>query len=253
MSNISLLWLGTGSGLNLALGNTSFLLDSSAPRTVLVDCGFTVPGALLDRGRLGDVTDILVTHLHADHIGGLETLAFYHRFVCRNLGDARPRLHLPSENLAHALWEHSLRAGMRHGVDERDEPYEADLETYFQVSIGADPSIDGFPAMRFVPTVHVPEMENYALRLANGVYYSADSVAPPPPDASLIFQDVTFMPRSAVRVHASYEELRDDLPADLKRRLWLVHIGAGWETYNPEADGFAGFVKTGQRFDVPME
>jgi hypothetical protein len=74
----------------------------------------------------------------------------------------------------------------------------------------------------------------------------------PPEDANLIFQDVTFAPRSPHNVHASYEELRDDLPAEVKKHVWLVHLGVGWEEYDPVADGFAGFVRNGQRFDIPL-
>ena len=65
-------WLGTGGGLNVALGNTSFTLRANSARTLLVDCGFTVPGRLMELNEIESVTDVLITHLHADHIGGLE-------------------------------------------------------------------------------------------------------------------------------------------------------------------------------------
>ena len=50
-------WIGTGSGLNPVLGNTSFMVRGT-DRTLLVDCGSTVPLELMKSGQIGDVTDI---------------------------------------------------------------------------------------------------------------------------------------------------------------------------------------------------
>ncbi len=243
-------WLGVGSGLNLSLTNTSFFLRSSGPRLLLIDCGFTVPAALHEAGVLPQVTDVLITHLHADHIGGLETFAFYHYHVFGHRGAKRPVLHMPSGAMAHEMWEHSLRAGMQHCGNEQNPSFIATLDEYFDVRTGRRVSVEGLPAVEMLPTRHVPKMENYCLRFDNGVYYSGDSSDLPPPDAKLIFQDVHFNRSFPDEVHTAYETLREKLAPEVRAKTWLVHLGNGYEKIAAERDGFAGFVKTGQVFEV---
>ena len=51
-------------------------------------------------------------------------------------------------------------------------------------------------------------------------------------------------------VHTAYETLRDKLPADVRAKTWLVHLGNGYDKVNAGMDGFAGIVKQGQEFEV---
>lgn len=250
MARVTLEWLGTGSGLNLPLGNTSLLVRGENERLLLVDCGFTVPEKLLERGVLDKVTDVLVTHLHADHIGGLETFGFFHLFVHGHTGAQRPTLHLPTEAMAEMLWEHSLKAGMGYGVDAENRTFDAGIDTYFQISAGLQATVPGLPVATFSPTDHVPAMPNYAVRFDNGVYYSADSNELPPFDADTIFQDVKFSAPACSDIHLAYARLRDELPAEVKRKTWLVHLGFGYDRVDPVQDGFCGYVQCGQIFEI---
>lgn len=243
-------WLGVGSGLNLSLTNTSFFVQSNGPRVLLVDCGFTVPAALHEAGMLPLVTDVLITHLHSDHIGGLETFGFERYHVCRHRGKQRPVLHVPTDAMAHELWEHSLRAGMQHCGNDTNPSFIATLEEYFDVRTGPSLHIDGLPGAELLPAKHIPNMENYCVRFDNGVYYSGDSCDLPPFDADLIFQDVHFNRSFPDEVHTAYETLRDNLPADVRAKTWLVHLGNGYDKVSPEKDGFAGFVQQHQEFDI---
>ncbi len=243
-------WLGNGSGLNLELNNTSFYLKGAGPRLAVVDCGYTVPARLHALGLLDKVTDIIITHLHADHVGGLETLGSLLYYALRKRGERAPTLHLATEDLARELWEHSLRAGLINGSDDANQPIDASLTTYFQVSTGPVVRIDGLPTATFLPTNHIPRMANYSLRFDNGVYYSADSRDMPPFDADIIFQDVHFQPPFDDEVHASYIRLRDEMPPAVRKKTWLVHLGNGYEKFSPEKDGFAGFIRQDQEFHV---
>jgi ribonuclease BN (tRNA processing enzyme) len=243
-------WLGVGSGLNLSLSNTSFYVTAGSDRLLLVDCGFTVPAALHAAGILRQVTDVLITHLHSDHIGGLETFGFEHYHVYKHRGDKRPTLHIPTADMAHELWENSLRAGMQHCGNERDPSFVADLEEYFKVETGLRVPLDGLPAATFAPTTHIPNMANFCIRFDNGIYYSGDSSDLPPHDAKLIFQDVHFNHSFPDEVHTAYETLRDELPDNVRAKTWLVHLGNGYDKVSPGKDGFAGLVKQGQVFEI---
>lgn len=243
-------WLGNGSGLNLALNNTSFYLHAAGPRLALVDCGYTVPARLSALNLIDRVTDIIITHLHADHVGGLETFGSLVYYALRRRGHQLPLLHLPTTEMAHELWENCLRAGMCYGSDDDDNPFDTTLETFFRVSIGTTVRIDGLPTATFIPARHVPRMPNYSLSFDNGVFYSGDSRDMPPLDAKLIFQDVHFQPHFPAEVHVSYHTLREKMPPDVRKKTWLVHLGNGYEKFSPEKDGFAGFVKQDQEFTI---
>ena len=241
-------WLGTGSGFNTALGNTSFIVRGPE-RTLLVDCGFTVSPKLIELDYLKDVTDIAITHEHAHHIGGLESLAFANYFVYNRRGDDRPHLYLASQLFAHRLWHHSLKGGLEHIQTDDNKPFTATLETYFQVHVGKKIQIPGLPTARFFSTPHVKEMENYGIALDDGIWYSGDTVELPQREPLIIFQDCQFY-ETRSDVHISYDKLRRELPDEVRAKIHLVHLGTGWEQYNPVEDGFAGFVMPGGKFEL---
>lgn len=246
----TLKWLGTGSGLNFELGNTSLLIQNGVARRLLIDCGYTVPKKLYDSGVLDHISDILITHLHADHIGGLETVGFYHYFALQRRGEQRPRLHLPSDDLAHDLWNHALKAGMGAITDPDGGRVEAYLDTYFDVRVSRTVAVEGLPSIDFEEAPHVPGEPNFALRFSNGVYYSGDSTAMPPHDPTTIFQDCQFGPANPSEIHMSYEKLRDELPDEVRAKTYLVHLSSGMGPDDPKADGFAGCVMPGDVFEI---
>ena len=243
-------WIGTGSALNPELGNTSFLVVGT-DRNLLVDCGFTVPLELIKTGQLKDVTDIILTYAHADHIGGLEGLGFMNYFAFRNRGDKRPNLHVATDEFAHKLWEYSLRGGMEKIQSDGNTPQKATLDTYFKVHVGKQIDVPGLPIAKLFPTLHVQGMENYGVKFDNGVWYSGDTVELPSTDGTLIFQDCQFY-ETPSDVHISYDELKAKVPTEHRQRIHLVHLGDGWQKKDAVADGFAGFVKPRDRFKLEI-
>ena len=242
-------WIGTGSGLNPELGNTSFMVRGT-DRTLLIDCGSTVPLELMkSRQKIKDVTDVLITHVHADHIGGLEGFGFMNYFELGRRGDDRPNLYVASNDLAHNLWEHSLKGGMEHSADDEGNYKPATLETYFKVHVGKNFRVGDLPEVKMFETPHVPNLENYGVRFGNGVYYSGDTISLPPSDPRLIFQDCQFF-EGRGDVHISYYKLRRELSPEVRAKTYLVHLGGSWDKKDPTADGFAGFVKPKDRFDM---
>jgi ribonuclease BN (tRNA processing enzyme) len=241
-------WIGTGAGLNGILGNTAFIVGSE-DRKLLVDCGRTVDLELLKQGKLKDITDIAITHAHADHVGGLEGMAQMNFFAYKKRGEARPNMYVGSQTFAEDLWNYTLKGGLEKIQTDENEPVNAILETYFKVHTGRKIVIPSLPEVNLFSALHVMGMENYGMRIGEGVYYSGDSLSLPPADAKLIFQDCQFY-ESKADVHISYDKLKRELPAEVRAKTYLVHLGGGWDKKDAKADGFAGFVKPGDKFEI---
>jgi len=245
-------WIGTGSGLNPVLGNTSFTVSGEGNRILLVDCGGTVPLALISSGKIGSITDVLVTHPHGDHFYGLEGFGFFDYFALKRRGNDRPRLYLPTSEFARNLWENCLKGSMEKIQDETGNQVIATLETFFNVIIGKNLQIVGLPEATFFETLHVKTMENYGVKFENGIYYSGDTVELPKPDndTKIIFQDCQFFRSGPADVHISYDQLKEELDPAVKLITHLGHLGGGYDKKDPVADGFAGFVMPGQEFII---
>lgn len=242
-------FLGVGSGLSPELGNNNVLLKSNTShRQVLVDCGFSTPPELSKRSTLNQITDILITHLHSDHIGGLELLGFTSFYVHRNLPNAKKiTLHLPTATMKRDLWK-SLKQGMASVHTAEAGHFEANLETYFDISIGEEVTIDGFSDLKFSETEHVKNMEAYSVWLNSETYYSSDTTLLPPETATTIFQDCQLFD-NPTSVHTSFTDLNNGMSDDAKTKTWLMHYGFTTKTIDPTEYGFKGFVKRFQKFN----
>jgi hypothetical protein len=242
-------WIGTGSGLNPALGNTSFTVQGTGDRLLLVDCGATVPARLLQTGLIGKVTDILITHAHGDHFHGLEAVGFFNYFVTRNRGGGRITLHFPGSHVASSI-RTALEVSMGLIVDDAGNDLQMALMDYFEFDIVDDLHIPGLPEIRCRRRRHVGSLENFGLDLEGGVFYSGDTVELPPHDRRLIFQDCQFFDGGPGDAHINYSKLKRELPAEVCAKMHLVHLAQGWEKVDTAADGFGGIVLPGARFEI---
>ncbi len=261
--------IGSGSGLNPEFNNTSFLISGNG-RTLLIDSGGSVLLRLIKSGELEKITDIAITHCHADHIGGIEGIGFMNYFSYRRKDSTRPNIYFATATMAQRVWN-SLREGMETGdrwneaTLRLNQKFKGDfprlekigierglfkpfkLQDYFKINVGMKHHPRGLPPSSFFPTPHAPFMENYGLRFGkNGeIYYSGDTIELPPFDPKTIFQDCQFFEGG---VHISYDKLKKELPPSVKEKTYLV--GARHDECRPEQDGFAGFVKPGYDFSI---
>ena len=234
-------FLGIGSFFAKTNYHNNLLINDN----ILVDCGFMAGQALHASNRsFAQIEHIFITHTHADHIGGLEECAFFHKFV---LGNTRPNLYLPTP-LVDKLWPNSLRGGL-----EDIETGGAHLSDYFNiVEVSEDFEIEDI-AFKIVPTFHVPNKFCCGLNIANRIYFSGDTqfdaelVTKQGDDVEVIFHDCQFFTGG---IHAGIDELMT-LPESLRNKTQLMHLPDNYVDHTDKAQQ-AGFKFVEQHKPYPM-
>jgi ribonuclease BN (tRNA processing enzyme) len=240
--------LGTGSAFAKKYYNNNALVYFGG-YTLLVDCGTTAPRSLFElQIPFNKIDAVLITHLHADHIGGLEELAFQLTYVYRH----RMKLVVPS-SISDNLWNQSLRGGLENAAEGFTK-----LESYFDVCI-VDEEMPfelqpGF-TVELLPTEHVPKKPSYSLVLNDYVYFSSDSKFDPARlndmhgnrRCQYIFHDCQLF--SPGTVHASLNELLS-LPEEIQAKVLLMHYGDNKDDYIGKT-GLMRFIDQHKIYDLP--
>ncbi len=258
--------IGVGSMLSEKHFNTNYLVIKGGTH-ILVDCGRTAPEALAKLGlRLTDITTILPTHAHDDHVGGIGSLCIANRYIGQpKLG--KPKLTMISHAIfAKHLWRDYLALGLA-GNERANKTSDGGLHfnDYFNLEMPEFVSLEyretsiidyqGIDIRTFC-TMHTPSTAeswmdsvwSIGLLIDERVFISGDTRF----DLELIRtysgqSEVMFQDASLCRdpVHASIDDLRT-LPEETRRKMHLVHYGDNFEDVPvPE---FAGYAKQGVRY-----
>jgi ribonuclease BN (tRNA processing enzyme) len=256
---MQLLFLGSGSAHTVGADNfqSNMMLIADSGRRLLIDCGSDVRWSLAKQGLSHlDVTDIYISHLHADHIGGLEYVGFQTKFDPRC---GRPRLYIEA-SLAAPLWNRALRGGM--GVISGTE---TELDTFFDVRIVTANLPFEWEGARLqpVPAVHVSspratvhsyglliERDGHRTFLTTDTQFTPGRLAAYYASADLVFHDSETGP-ARTGVHPYYDDLVQ-LPATVRAKTWLYGYPPG-PLPDAAAAGFRGFVRAGQSFELTLK
>jgi ribonuclease BN (tRNA processing enzyme) len=240
---------------------SNLLITAPSGRKILVDCGTDIRFSLREgmpetAAPYEGIDAIYISHLHSDHIGGMEWLAFQTYF---NPEQQRPRLYM-EETIMREMWHTSLKGGL--GCIEGKRMH---LTDYFDCRPAAAAGSFVWESIRFtlVQMAHITtgyrDFYSYGLLISDvaerwpTVFFTTDTQYRPHlireigREAAIIFHDCETSPVRSI-VHAHYRDLRE-LPAELRARMWLYHYQPQ-PTVDPKKDGFLGFVKKGQEFDL---
>jgi ribonuclease BN (tRNA processing enzyme) len=224
--------LGVGDTFSERNHSSALLLSCDGVR-LGIDCPdmyrSVLRGAATRAGRplsLGDIDHMLITHVHGDHMNGLEGVAFYKFFV----EGKRLRL-VTSPEVRAVIWDERLKAAM--GTLWDGQRFRAmgfdDYFDYVPLDWSAETAIGPFQIRARRTVHHVPTSALRVQAAGRALGYSSDTAFDPEliaflEPADLIVHETNFGP-----AHTPYASLAA-LPAPLRARMRLIHYPDVFDT-----------------------
>lgn len=263
---LSLYFIGTGSAFAKTLNQNNIVLVKG-DNHLLVDCGTKCSQSLHQVGLpMAAVKNFLITHSHADHIGGLEEVQLFARYVLNTKQNM-----IINEEYQDILWQQSLRGGSEHSESKKlgfEDLWEVQRPTLLKgmpretwhTKIG---DID----IKMPRTKHFPDdvdswqdcawsvgvIVDDRVLFTSDTRYDEDLIMSFDEkfDFDIIFHDCQLF---TAGVHSSLEELKQ-LPAHIKAKTILMHYGDNWQDFIAEAKdaGFHSWAKQGHSYNFSAE
>jgi len=258
---LSLYFIGCGSAFAKTLNQNNLLITKGEDH-LLIDCGTTCSKALYEVGvSITEIQNYLITHSHADHIGGLEEVQLSGRYV---IGQ-KPHMVI-TRDYEKILWEQSLRGGSERSEHEpltfadlwrttRPKKLKGYPRETFEANIG---SIN----IKMPRTLHFPDSAaswqdcawSCAVIIDEQILFTSDTRFDPDLvldfdklyDLEIIFHDCQMFTGG---VHASLEELMT-LPDGIRQKTVLMHYGDNWRNFQGRASegNFHSWAKEGHTY-----
>jgi ribonuclease BN (tRNA processing enzyme) len=259
--DLCLYFIGTGSAFAKTLNQNNLIVVKGHDH-LLIDCGTRCSQALHDVDLpLSNIKNFLITHSHADHIGGLEEAQLFGRYVVHR----KPTM-IINKDYEKTLWEQSLRGGSEKSEAQdlvfsdlwsviRPKKLKSYPRETWEASIG---SIN----IKMPRTMHFPDSAttwrdcawSCAVIIDDRILFSSDTRLDPEllesfdrkMNFEVIFHDCQLFTGG---IHSSIHEL-STLPMRLKRKIILMHYGDNWQDFRTQARkaGFHSWAKEGHTY-----
>ncbi len=242
--------LGVGSAFSMINFQTNLMVTSHNDKRLLIDAGTDIRFSLKTADlTYKDIDAVYISHLHADHVGGLEYLAF-----CSFFDPNKEKIKLYGNyNVISAAWNNVLSGGLS-SIQNRV----MSLEDYFEVESINNNCNFLWEDILFTPiqTVHIMNgysiVPSYGLMISDQdkdrtIFVTTDTQFNPEQikdfyrTADYIIQDCETMYKSGV--HAHYDQLATLSPG-IKKKMILIHYNDNVDDdFRKRAidDGFMGF------------
>ncbi len=238
--------------------NSNILIYDDKKDYLLFDAGFDIKNSL-NKAKISpiEINKIFISHLHGDHCGGIEYIAFKQMFD--SLSKKKIQL-ISDKNILIKGWKQSWSGTME------DLNTKATLETYFDTLYLDEKKYfeHSNTIFHLVENTHVVsdglKIPSYGLSFiaSKKVYISGDTSFELKKlqqyfNYDIIFHECSFS-ESKSPVHTGFSELCT-LPIEVKNKIWLYHYSLENNTFkelNAKAkrQGFAGMVTVGQSFTI---
>ena len=275
-SHATLRLFGAGGAFSRRYGTTCSLVTTAGGERWLLDCGRQAPDQLHDAGlSWHEMTGQIITHVHGDHVYGLEDFAFRRFYESDGdvgavmQGGPRPKL-IAHSAVVGELWE--MLAPVLRYMPGPEDPRAGTLEHYFERATPrqvwgpkhnawnhAEAFAQGDMSLVARECVHVPGKPSTSLEIeiepGRLLWWSGDStvdlewLTKIEPRTNIFFHDCTFVDYPG-QVHGAFR-LLEQLPEAVRRKMVLMHHEDDIEDHRARAEAL-GFrlAMPGQVYDL---
>ena len=230
---------GHSESLNNFNNNAAIVNDQGM---LLIDCGHTIKHALhaLEMG-INDVDAIFITHVHGDHVFGLERIAFETRYKYNK----KVSLYF-HESIYTELWDQTLK-----GPLGKNSEGVAKFEDYFDLHIITGDEFTVFGNhFKIFNVKHNLGKPAFGLTINDYIFFSGDTTQISEIVENIKFevgfQDVSLTDYNPV--HASLPSLIESYSEKVRNKIYLMSYQDNWVEYqNIVNANFKGFAKQGMK------
>lgn len=227
MNNLN--FLGRGSGYNVREGNTSAYIIKNET-LLLIDCGESVFKKIVEKDLIEGIKNIqiLITHMHSDHVGSLGSLVGFCYWKYKIVSKI---YFYEKEKIKTLLELNGMKEGESFILNNIEDRKVEDLGLEFSPSL----------------TKHVEAINTYSYRLkfqeGNDIFYTGDTsetnfdVVHYLKSGNIIYHD-TCLNDGKGNVHTSLRLLSEKIPKEYRKQVYCMHIDGENFTQKAEEEGF---------------